>query len=94
MFSMAIERIIIPDTPPHATAGGYVETFARHHIYGRSGCFACPELGLFGYMALNGMRLAILRVSGVPGVRNMLSYRPIASDVEAPRGSADPAGPS
>ena len=66
---MRIESTILADMPPHPSVGAYVETFAGHHIYGRSGCFACPELGLWGYMGLDGMRRAILRVTGVLVVR-------------------------
>ena len=79
---MAIERTITPDMPPHATAGAYVETFARYHIYGRSAaCFACPELGLFGYMGLDGLQRAILRVTGVSTVRSLVSYRVIEASL-------------
>ena len=63
---MDFDRRVISNMPDDLTAGPYVETFAGHHIYGRSGCFACPELQLWGYMALHGIRRAIVRLSGGP----------------------------
>jgi len=73
---MPIERTILPNMAAHPTAGAYVETYARHHVYGWSGCFACPELHLFGYMELGGIRRAILRAMPVVSLRSTEAPEP------------------
>ena len=83
MRPMAIERTVLPNMPPHHAAGAYVETLAGYHVYRRSGCFACPELGLFGYMGVDGLRRAVLRATGVSIVRNVIPYRLFEASVPA-----------
>ena len=71
---MSLDRPNIANLPAHPKAGAYVTTIAGHYVYGRPGCLACPELGLWGYVERGGLRHAILRAIGTPIVGNVVPF--------------------